>query len=66
MFKCNKHQERNIVVHLSSEMGEMSVRNTAGNPEGPQTPFDLAAILEQEGKVVTLINPKWVCVCVCV
>lgn len=36
--------------------------NTVGNPEGPQIPFERAAILAQEGKVVTLINPKWVCV----
>lgn len=32
--------------------------NTVSNPEGPQIPFERAAILEQEGKVVTLINPN--------
>lgn len=32
--------------------------NTVGNPEGPQIPFERAAIFEQEGKVVTLINPN--------
>lgn len=35
-----------------------SVWNTVSNPEGPQIPFERAAILEQEGKVVTLINPN--------
>lgn len=52
------HAAAEVRAQPSSPGGVCSVRNTVSNPEGPAVPFERAAILEQEGKVVTLINPN--------